>query len=67
MLKRLFIMFFILTTALYSCKDQVKEFSGFTQKELEYLLASDEGKVWQRLSRQVDGEDVTLTDCELQH
>jgi hypothetical protein len=43
----------------------VQEFSGFNQKELEFLLASYEGKIWERISRQEDGEEIVFEDCEL--
>ena len=48
-----------------SCEDKVKEFDGFTQKELEFLLSSDEGKAWQRIAKQEDGNDVVLDGCDL--
>jgi len=48
-----------------SCSDQVTKFNGFTQKELEYLLASDEGKVWERVSKDEDGEEIIPDDCAM--
>ena len=47
------------------CKDKVKEFDGFTQKEMEYLLASDELKVWERNSQEEDGEVIVPGDCDM--
>lgn len=57
------VIFSLILFALYSCKDKVKEFSGFTQKELEYLIASTNAKVWERVSREEDGEEVFPDDC----
>ena len=45
------------------CKDKVKKFDGFTQNEMEYLLASDELKVWERISQEEDGETIIPGDC----
>jgi len=59
------ILFFLVMLGLLSCNDKVKEFSGFTQKEMEFLLASYDGKVWERLSREENGEEVPLEGCEL--
>lgn len=58
-----FFLFIILSFA--ACKDNVKEFSGFTQKEMEFLLASYELKVWERISRMENGEEVIPGDCGL--
>ncbi len=33
--------YFILFLLVFGCDDKVKEFGGFTQKELEFLLSSD--------------------------
>jgi hypothetical protein len=57
--KHLFHFLFLFLTII-SCKDKVQEFSGFNQKELEFLLASYEGKIWERISREEDGEEVVL-------
>lgn len=57
------ILFLLLTFMFSFCKDKVKEFDGFTQKELEYLLASDELKVWERISQEEDGEVIVPDDC----
>lgn len=57
------VIFSFIIFILISCKDQVKEYSGFTQKELEYLLASTEIKVWERVSREEDGVEVISDDC----
>jgi hypothetical protein len=57
------VIFSFIIFILLSCKDQVKEYSGFTQKELEYLLASTEIKVWERVSREEDGAEVIPDDC----
>jgi hypothetical protein len=45
----------------------VQEFSGFNQKELEFLLSSYEGKAWERISREEDGEEVVFEDCGLEN
>lgn len=59
--------YFIFIILFYSCEDKVKEFSGFTQTELEYLLSSEEGKVWERVSKEEDGNDISLEDCDLEN
>lgn len=61
------IIFLFISLISFSCKDKVQEFSGFTQKEMEFLLASEETKIWERISREVNGEEVILEDCELQN
>ena len=54
----------IISVALFfTCKDNVKEFSGFTQKELEYLLAADDIKVWERVSIKEGGDEIVPDDC----
>lgn len=55
--------FTLLLFLLVSCSDKVTKFKGFTQSELEYLLASDEGKVWERVSREEGGEEIIPDDC----
>lgn len=47
------------------CDDKVKEFDGFTQKEMEYLLASDDAKVWERIAKEENGEEVMPDDCDM--
>ena len=59
------LFFLLLAISLLSCNDKVRVFSGFTQTEMEFLLASYEGKAWERISREEDGEEVTLEGCEL--
>lgn len=56
-------MFLLLSILFSFCKDKVKEFDGFTQKEMEYLLASDELKAWERISQEEDGEVIVPDDC----
>jgi len=56
-----FIIFLIIL--IFSCKDKVKEFDGFTQKELEYLLAAHDVKVWERVSKEEGGVEVVPDDC----
>lgn len=51
----------------FACKDKVKEFSGFNQKELEFLIASYEGKIWERISREENGEEINFSDCDLEN
>ena len=50
----IYLAFFLL---IFGCEDKVKDFSGFTQKELEFLLASEEGKAWERISKEEGGEE----------
>lgn len=59
------LLYFLTFTVLLSCKDVVKEYDGFTQKEMEFLLASYGGKVWQRIARIEDGEEIMPDDCGL--
>ncbi|NJN27597.1 MAG: hypothetical protein HC819_17290 [Cyclobacteriaceae bacterium] len=35
---------------LFACEDKVEEFDGFMQKELEYMLAGQDVKIWERVS-----------------
>jgi hypothetical protein len=67
MIKSSRIFIFILFVFMLSCKDKVQEFSGFNQKELEFLLASYEGKIWERISREENGEEIILEDCDLEN
>ncbi len=58
------IIFFVMAVGMaWSCKDKVREFDGFTQKELEHLLASDSVKAWMRILREEDGQEVVPDDC----
>jgi hypothetical protein len=65
MIKKHHFYFLLSFLTLISCKDKVQEFSGFNQKELEFLLASYEGKIWERISREENGEEIVFEDCEL--
>ena len=56
----LLIIFVIL---IFSCGDKVRPFQGFTQKELEHLLSSDESKAWLRVSKEEDGVVIEPDDC----
>ena len=59
-------VYFLLLLFLFSfCKDKVKKFNGFTQKEMEYLLSSDEFKAWERISKKEDGVEIEPDDCGL--
>ena len=60
-------IFLITLLFLFACKDKVKKFDGFTQKELEYLLSSSGGKVWERISRFEDGQEMQLEPCEAEN
>ena len=61
-------IFFLLLIFLFSfCKDKVKQFNGFTQKEMEYLLASDDFKVWERISQEENGEEILPDDCGMEN
>lgn len=53
----------ILLLATQSCGDEVREFDGFTQTELEYLLAGEGGKIWLRTGRQVDDVAIEQEGC----
>lgn len=57
------LFFMIILIALSSCEEKVNEFNGFNQKELEYLLASDSGKAWERVSKEEDGEEIIPDEC----
>jgi hypothetical protein len=67
MIKKHHFYFLLSFLTLISCKDKVQEFSGFNQKELEFLLSSYEGKAWERISREEDGEEVVFEDCGLEN
>lgn len=59
-------IFFLLLLFIFSfCNDKVKQFDGFIQGELEYLLASDSSKVWERIMQEEDGEEIMPTDCSM--
>ncbi|MCK5280551.1 MAG: hypothetical protein KAK04_18490 [Cyclobacteriaceae bacterium] len=45
----------------------MKQFNGFTQKEMEYLLASDDFKVWERISQEENGEEILPDDCGMEN
>jgi len=52
---------------LYACEETIDEFSGFQKQEMEFLLAGDSAKVWERVSRWEDGVEVEFSDCEKQN
>jgi len=61
-------IFFLLLILLFSfCKDKVKRFNGFTQKEMEYLLASDDFKIWERIAKEEDGEEILPDECGMEN
>lgn len=61
-------IFFLLVLFIFSsCGDKVKEFDGFVQGELEYLLASDTLKIWERIGQEENGEAVIPDDCDLEN
>ncbi len=64
---RLILLCFLAGFILISCEDKVKKFDGFTQKEMEFLLAGDESKVWERLAVDKDGNELVLDDCEIEN
>lgn len=66
-MNRFSFFYFILFLLSFACEDKVKEFSGFTQKELEFLLSSDEGKAWERISKEEDGIEIPLENCDLEN
>ncbi len=45
------------------CSDEVREFDGFTQKELEYLLTGENGKIWLRTERWENDTEVEFDEC----
>jgi hypothetical protein len=45
------------------CSDEVREFNGFTQKELEFLLTGENGKIWLRTERMENDTEVEFDDC----
>ena len=48
---------------MISCEDKVREFDGFTQKELEFLLSGAEGKTWLRTERMENDIPIEFQDC----
>ncbi len=61
------LLYFLFFGAAFSCNDVVKKYDGFTQREMEFLLASYGGKIWQRVSRTEDGQEITPDDCGLEN
>ena len=57
----------MVTVVLTSCEDKVKKFDGFTQKEMEYLLAGEEAKAWERIGKVENGSALVLEDCDLEN
>lgn len=57
------IFFYLLLLIFSYCGDKVKQFDGFVQSELEYLLASDEVKIWERIGQEENGEEIIPNDC----
>lgn len=66
MLKNL-ILYVTILFILLSCEDKVREYGGYTQKEMEYLLASDELKIWERVSKAEDGTAIDPDDCGMEN
>ncbi len=58
-------LYIILFFLFFSCEDKVREFGGYTQKEMEYLLASDSVKIWERLSKAEDDIIIDPDDCDM--
>ena len=46
-----------------SCEEKVNQYNGFNQAELEYLLSSDAGKVWERVAQEEEGEEIIPDEC----
>lgn len=62
------VLSFLFLILLFSyCGDKVKKYDGFTQTEMEYLLAADDLKVWERIGRQEDGAEVIPDDCGMEN
>lgn len=59
------IYYLLLLLVILSCSDKVTKYKGFIQSELEYLLASDEVKVWERVSVEENGQIVEPGDCDM--
>jgi len=56
--------FLALFLALFvACADKVREFDGFNQKELEYLLTGEAGKIWLRTVRMENDTEVEFDEC----
>jgi hypothetical protein len=64
MIKRFF-YYLLLLLFILSCSDKVTKYKGFIQSELEYLLASDEAKAWERVSVEEDGQIIVPGDCDM--
>jgi hypothetical protein len=58
-------IFLFLTFIFSFCSDEVKQYDGFIQKEMEYLLAADNIKIWERIAKEENGEAVIPDDCGL--
>lgn len=60
--------FFLFLLFVFSlCSDKVNQFDGFTQKEMEHLLASDEFKIWERIAQEENGDEIIPDDCGLEN
>ncbi len=47
----------------WACDEKVRKYSGFTQKEMEFLLASESSKVWERTSVEEDDQEIIPDEC----
>jgi hypothetical protein len=63
-MKKYFAVLLVCVMGTFSCNDKVRDFAGFTQSEMEYLLAADSGKQWVRIGRTENGESVALEGCD---
>ncbi len=59
------LVFLALIFVFSFCDDKVKKYNGFTQKEMEYLLASEDFKIWERIAQEEDGEEILPGDCDM--
>ena len=57
--------YLLFLSIILSCSDKLRKYNGFVQSELEYLLASDPGKAWERVSVEEDGQEIAPTDCDM--
>lgn len=66
-MRRNSLLYFSLIFVFSFCDDKVKKYDGFTQKEMEFLLAAEDFKIWERIAQEEDGEEVLPGDCDLEN
>jgi hypothetical protein len=59
------LLFVLIVIGLFSsCEDKVREYNGFTQSELEYLLSGEEFKAWNLMGIDEGETSIELDECQ---